>query len=87
MASILDGTERCRIAADQRGKCKFRRESEMAFCTVVVAALGRDVRDAPGEVRRRERREREMMGELRRSEVLELMNLVPGLQVTTVDGS
>ncbi|KAK2748457.1 hypothetical protein FQN55_004397 [Onygenales sp. PD_40] len=45
-APILDSTERCGIAADHRGMCKFNNNSAQGFRTA-VAALRRYARDAP----------------------------------------
>lgn len=48
-APIIDGTERCGIAADHRGMCKFESKSSPGFRTV-IAALRRYCREAPESV-------------------------------------
>ena len=75
-APIIDNTERCGIAADHREMCRFARNDDQGFRTV-VAALKRYAHEAPGIVAERCRRAREVLedernwqaGELRRQPV------------------
>lgn len=71
-APILDNTERCGIAADHSGMCKFGRNSEQGFRTA-VAALRRYEAEAPEVIRSRLVKSVEILGHNRRQEALELV--------------
>lgn len=61
-APIIDNTERCGIAADHRGMCKFNNNGLQGFRTA-AAALRRYMRDAPEVVRSRQMREEKALQE------------------------
>lgn len=71
-APILDNTERCGIAADHRGMCKFERSTSQGFRTV-VAALRRYVQEAPQVISSRWIKTAEMLSENRRHEAMEML--------------
>ncbi|PGH01487.1 hypothetical protein GX51_05174 [Blastomyces parvus] len=54
-APILDNTERCGIAADHRGMCRFNNNRLQSFRTA-ISALRRYARDAPDVTRTRHSR-------------------------------
>jgi len=72
-APIIDNTERCGIAADHREMCRFARNDDQGFRTVITA-LKRYAHEAPDIVAEQCRRAREVLedernwqaGELRR---------------------
>ena len=71
-APILDNTERCGIAADQRRMCKFERSTSQGFRTA-VAALRRYSQEAPQAIRSRWIKSTEMLTENRRHEAMEML--------------
>ena len=71
-APILDNTERCGIAADHRGMCKFERSTAQGFRTA-VAALRRYSQEAPQVIRSRCIKTTEMLTENRRHEAMEML--------------
>lgn len=75
-APILDNTERCGIAADHRGMCKFENGKEAGFRTI-VAALRRYCEDAPGAVEKRTERANELLQNQRWNEATELVRNIP----------
>ncbi|KAH3266597.1 hypothetical protein KXW55_005889, partial [Aspergillus fumigatus] len=54
-APILENTERCGIAADHRGMCKFNHPSLQGFRTA-ISAIRRYSREAPEAIRARHER-------------------------------
>lgn len=72
-APILDNTERCGIAGDHRGMCKFGSNTSQGFRTV-VAALRRYSLEAPGVIKGRWIKATEMLSENRRHEAMEMLN-------------
>ena len=77
-APILDNTERCGIAGDHRGMCKFGRSSSQGFRTT-VAALRRYSQEAPQVIRGRRIKTAEMLSENRRHEAMEMLKSVQRL--------
>ena len=71
-APILDNTERCGIAADHSGMCKFENARCQGFRDV-VAALKRYFRSAPDLISTRVRQEKEVIMQMRRA--AELMDI------------
>jgi hypothetical protein len=71
-APILDNTERCGIAADHRGMCKFESSTSQGFRTT-VAALRRYSQEAPQVISSRWIKTAEMLSENRRREAMELL--------------
>lgn len=71
-APILDNTERCGIAADHRGLCRFERSTEQGFRTA-VAALRRYAQAAPQLIRRRWIKTTETLNENRYHEAMEML--------------
>jgi protein SERAC1 len=71
-APILDNTERCGIAADHRGMCKFESGSAQGFRTV-VAALRRYSQEAPQIIRGRWIKTTEMLTENQRHKAMEIL--------------
>jgi protein SERAC1 len=71
-APILDNTERCGIAADHSGMCKFESPGCQGFRDV-VAALKRHCLSAPDVVLTRVVREKEAMLQIRRDEAAEII--------------
>jgi hypothetical protein len=80
-APILNNTERCGIAADHRGMCKFESASSQGFRTV-VAALLRYSQDAPDVIRSRYIKTTEMLAENQRHEAMEILK---GVQPSPAD--
>lgn len=76
-APILDNTERCGIAGDHRGMCKFGSSSQ-GFRTT-VAALRRYSQEAPQVIRGRWIKTAEMLSENRRHEAMEMLKSVQRL--------
>ncbi len=76
-APILDGTERCGMAADHRGMCKFDGTDTPGFRTV-VAALRRYCREAPETIRARMVEASAAQEARRWSEATELIKHLPG---------
>lgn len=74
-APILDDTERCGVAADHQGMCKFCSPAEQGYRTT-IAALRRYARDAPGVVGRRSRRAVDVRREGKMREAAELLGTV-----------
>ena len=75
-APIHDGTERCGIAADHRGMCKFESRNSPGFRTV-VAALRRYCQEGPETIKARCTNARIMLNEQRRHEAGELLKGLP----------
>lgn len=71
-APILDNTERCAIAADHSTMCKFAKNSDQGFRTV-VAALKRYEQQAPEVIRNRCLKATATSGDNRRHEALEML--------------
>lgn len=71
-APILDNTERCGIAADHRGMCKFERNTSQGF-RIVVAALRRYGQEAPQVISSRCIKAADMLNETRRHEAIEMV--------------
>lgn len=71
-APVIAGTDRCGIAANHRDMCKFESFDSPGF-KVVIAALKRYVRAAPGVVETRVEESARMLGERRRNEALDLI--------------
>ena len=71
-APILDNTERCGIAADHRGMCKFERSTSQGFRTA-MAALRRYGQEAPQVISSRWIKTAEMLSENRRHEAMEML--------------
>jgi hypothetical protein len=80
-APILDNTERCGIAADHRGMCRFERNTSQGFRTV-VAALRRYGQEAPQIISSRWTKTAEMLSENRRHEAMEMLR---GIQPRLTD--
>ena len=78
-APILDNTERCGIAGDHRGICKFGRSSSQGFRTT-VAALRRYSQEAPQVIRGRWIKAADMLSENRRHEAMEMLR---GIQLSS----
>ena len=78
-APILDNTERCGIAGDHRGMCKFGRGSSQGFRTT-VAALRRYSHEAPQVIRGRWIKAADMLSEKRRHEAMEMLE---GIQLSS----
>ncbi len=70
-APIIDNTERCGIAADHREMCRFARNDEQGFLTV-IAALKRYTLEAPSVVAERCRRARAVLEDERKWQADEL---------------
>lgn len=71
-APILDNTERCGIAGDHRGMCKFESSASQGFRTT-VAALRRYSREAPQVIDGRRMRAAETLSGNRRHEAMEML--------------
>lgn len=71
-APILGNTERCGIAADHRGMCKFGKNTSQSFRTV-VGAIRRYGKEAPQVIEGRWARDAEMLSENRRHEAMEIL--------------
>jgi len=76
-APILPDTERCGIAADHRGMCRFQSNTDQGFRTV-VGALSRYCKAAPSEIRVRYDRNAAVLDARRREEAMELVRAVQG---------
>jgi protein SERAC1 len=74
-APLLNDTERCGIAADHRGMCKFKTSTSQGFSTV-VAALRRYCQEAPQVIRSRWIRTADMLNETRRQEAMEMLGII-----------
>lgn len=72
-APVIDGTDRCGIAANHREMCKFGSIDSPGF-KVVIAALRRYVRAAPDVVETRLEESAKMLNERRKNEALDLIN-------------
>ena len=81
-APILDNTERCGIAADHRGICKFGTPTAQGFRTV-VAALRRYSQEAPQVIRGRWIKSIESLGESRRYEAMEMLKGIQAMPAYT----
>jgi hypothetical protein len=75
-APILDNTERCGIAADHNGMCKFSYNGSQGFRTA-ISALRRYARDAPEAVRIRHKRAAKA---LRENQVFQAADNLRGIQ-------
>ncbi|THD00234.1 hypothetical protein EYZ11_000284 [Aspergillus tanneri] len=75
-APILDNTERCGIAADHRGMCKFHSNGQQGFRTA-VAALRRYAREAPEAIQLRHTRETDSRYENQLFQAAELLRSSP----------
>ena len=75
-APILDGTERCGMAADHRGMCKFEGKDAPGFRTV-VAALRRYCREATETIKARVAEASAAQEARRWSEATELIKHLP----------
>ena len=82
-APILDNTERCGIAADHRGMCRFEKSTSQGFRTA-VAALRRYSQEAPQVISSRLSKTAEMLSENRRYEAMEMLR---GIQPRPTDAS
>ena len=71
-APVIAGTDRCGIAANHREMCKFESLDSPGF-KVVIAALKRYVRAAPGVVETRVEESARMLDDRRRNEALDLI--------------
>jgi hypothetical protein len=71
-APILDNTERCGIAADHRGMCRFEKSTAQGFRTA-VAALRRYGQEAPQVISSRWIKTADMLNESRRHEAMEIL--------------
>jgi len=80
-APIFDKIERCGIAADHRGMCKFENASSQDFRTV-VAALRRYSQEALDVIRSRYIKTTEMLAENQRHEAMEILK---GVQASPAD--
>ena len=80
-APILDNTERCGIAADHRGMCRFEKSTSQGFRTA-VAALRRYSQEAPQVISSRLSKTAEMLSENRRYEAMEMLR---GIQPRPTD--
>lgn len=80
-APILDNTERCGIAADHRGMCRFEKSTSQGFRTA-VAALRRYSQEAPQVISSRLTKTAEMLSENRRYEAMEMLR---GIQPRPTD--
>jgi hypothetical protein len=74
-APILDNTERCGIAADHVGICKFGSNTSQSFRTT-VAALRRYTREAPQVVSGRWVKAIETMSGNRKHEAMEMLRAI-----------
>lgn len=79
-APILDNTERCGIAADHQGMCKFQSPGDQGFRTT-VAALRRFAREAPNVIQRRYQRSVSLQQDERIYEASELLGTTHRAQV------
>ncbi|CAG7940151.1 unnamed protein product [Penicillium nalgiovense] len=75
-APILDGTDRCGIAADHRGICKFEKVDSPGF-KVVIVALTRYCKAAPARITERLMESANSLSEKRRYEAMELVGESP----------
>ncbi|CAG8929982.1 unnamed protein product [Penicillium salamii] len=82
-APILDGTDRCGIAADHRGICKFEKVDSPGF-KVVIVALKRYCVAAPARISERLIESANSLSEKRRYEVMELVGDSPISPVSPV---
>ena len=71
-APVIDGTDRCGIAANHQDMCKFESFDSHGF-KIVIAALKRYMQAAPGVVENRIGESARMLGDRRRNEALELI--------------
>jgi len=71
-APILDNTERCGIAADHCGMCKFAKNSSQGFRTA-ISALRRYSQEAPQVISSRWVKAEQMLRETRRYEAMEML--------------
>jgi protein SERAC1 len=71
-APLMDNAERCGIAADHRGMCKFASGNDQAFKTV-IAALKRYLKDAPSVIQERWNVADTALKEIWRQEALEVV--------------
>ncbi|KAJ5984237.1 hypothetical protein N7481_006336 [Penicillium waksmanii] len=71
-APVIDGTNRCAIAANHRDMCKFEDFDSPGF-KVTIAALKRYVQAAPSVVKTRLEESANMLDERRKNEALELI--------------
>lgn len=79
-APMLDGAERCGIAADHRGMCKFNNNSSQGFRTA-IAALRRYALQAPEMVRIRHKRALKLLQEI---QVYQAADNLRGIQPVTL---
>jgi hypothetical protein len=79
-APILDNTERCGIASDHRGMCRFDRNTVQSFRTV-VAALRRYSQEAPQVVKSRISKATEALSEVRRQEAVEILRVIRPISI------
>lgn len=82
-APILDGTDRCGIAADHRGICKFEKVDSPGF-KVVIVALKRYCMAAPARIKERLMESMNSLSEKRRYEAMELVGESPVSPVSPV---
>lgn len=75
-APILDGTDKCGIAADHRGICKFENIDSPGF-KVVIVALKRYCMAAPPRIKERLMESANTLSEKRRYEAMELVGESP----------
>lgn len=78
-APILDNTERCGVAADHRGMCKFSSNTSQGFRTA-VAALRRYTQEAPQVINGRRMKAIGIMHENQRHEAMEMLRAIQPLQ-------
>ncbi|BCR85742.1 esterase/lipase family protein [Aspergillus chevalieri] len=76
-APILDNTERCGIAADHRGMCKFNNNCSQGFRTA-ISALRRYAREAPEVVRVRHKR---AMKALQENQMYQAADVLRGIEL------
>jgi hypothetical protein len=81
-APILDNTERCGIASDHSGICKFGSTTSQGFRTT-VAALRRYTQDAPQVINSRWAKTIDLMRENRRYEAVEILKTIAPSQSHT----
>ncbi|KAJ5170921.1 Cytochrome P450 [Penicillium coprophilum] len=82
-APILDGTDRCGIAADHRGICKFENVDSPGF-KVVIVALKRYCMAAPTRIKERLMESAKSLSEKRRYEAMELVGESPVSPISPV---
>ena len=85
-APIIDNTERCGIAADHSGMCRFEKATSQGFRTA-VAALRRYGQEAPEIINHRLIKTADSLNEIRRHKAMEMLRGIPPSesQASTLD--